>query len=169
MVLIDHRTLVQALGRRHCLSAYRHIAPQLKYANTLPCRSISSPFSFSFSLHDNHDFTMKFSTILVVAGAAVTTVVGRVVFNPPAPFNTSAFTTYNKFNAGLPSGHRILQITTDPADDQQWQAAVCKGEQLLQGIKGTDAEAGQLFNPPMSSAQSEFRQFPRKSSSHRQA
>lgn len=41
------------------------------------------------------------------------------------------------------------------ADDATWDKYKCKGSQLVQAMKGTDAEAGQLFG--RTSAESEFK------------
>ncbi|KAJ8107616.1 hypothetical protein OPT61_g8743 [Boeremia exigua] len=47
----------------------------------------------------------------------------------------------------------ILELA-DSASDAVWEKALCKGSNFLRAMHGTDAEAGQLFNPPRSSAAS---------------
>lgn len=43
-----------------------------------------------------------------------------------------------------------------PANNDQWQSAVCKGKTLIQAMRLPHDEAGQLFTPPRASAESEF-------------
>ncbi|ORY01812.1 hypothetical protein BCR34DRAFT_636686 [Clohesyomyces aquaticus] len=47
-----------------------------------------------------------------------------------------------------------------PASDDVWNKAVCKGAQLLSQLSASDHDAGQMFTPPRSSAESDFLAYP---------
>ncbi|KAF2742586.1 hypothetical protein M011DRAFT_481499 [Sporormia fimetaria CBS 119925] len=51
-----------------------------------------------------------------------------------------------------------------PANDKDWNAAVCRGRSLLAAIRGTDREAAERVEPPPKdmSVQSPFRNFPQE-------
>ncbi|KAF1994265.1 hypothetical protein P154DRAFT_581961 [Amniculicola lignicola CBS 123094] len=48
----------------------------------------------------------------------------------------------------------------DPSTDEDWNKLKCKGTTLIQMMDGDDKEAGQLFSPPIDSAESAFTDFP---------
>ncbi|KAF3053165.1 hypothetical protein E8E11_011261 [Didymella keratinophila] len=47
----------------------------------------------------------------------------------------------------------------DSADDDAWSKAKCKGGNFVRAMKGSDREAGQVFNPPRDSAASEYENY----------
>jgi hypothetical protein len=44
----------------------------------------------------------------------------------------------------------------DNANDDAWEKSKCKGANFLRAMRGSDREAGQVFNPPRDSAASEY-------------
>ena len=85
--------------------------------------------------------------------------VGRAITEGPA--DRRLYLTkpaYNLFNTSSPSLalHLIAKRWTppEPATEEQWDRAVCKGTQLLEDMLGTDQAAGQNFKPSRQSAQS---------------
>ena len=77
--------------------------------------------------------------------------------------------SFNRFDSSLDEFRfvfRRAQGTTawdppPPAANDLWNKCVCRGTKLLTGMRLSDYEAGQQYDPPQVSAQSEFRDFPR--------
>lgn len=55
--------------------------------------------------------------------------------------------------------HLTLVARADPASDESWNKALCKGGTLVKAMMSTDKEAAQLYEPVSSSAQSKFTDF----------
>ncbi|ORY17260.1 hypothetical protein BCR34DRAFT_51085 [Clohesyomyces aquaticus] len=51
---------------------------------------------------------------------------------------------------------------TDLADDATWKKAKCKGAKLLEMMRADSKAAGQMFDPPRETAESEFKDFPQE-------
>ena len=84
---------------------------------------------------------------------------GRVIPEGPADQLLGITkSTYGLLNTSFSSlvRHRAAKRWTppEPATEEQWKRAVCKGAQLLEDMLGTDQAAGQNFKPPRQSAQS---------------
>lgn len=85
--------------------------------------------------------------------------VGRAIPEGPADrLLDLTNSSYNLLNTSFPSLalQRIAKRWTppEPATEEQWDRAICKGTQLLEDMLGTDQAAGQNFNPSRQSAQS---------------
>ncbi|KAF1994511.1 hypothetical protein P154DRAFT_585619 [Amniculicola lignicola CBS 123094] len=76
-----------------------------------------------------------------------------------APFN-GIVTSLNVENVTRLLGFTFTTPATEPASDEEWDKAVCKGAVLLAQMEATDKEAGKMYNPPLESAQSKFTSFP---------
>jgi hypothetical protein len=101
---------------------------------------------------------MKLFTIaLFTALLALTT--GRVIPDSPADRHSDIPNPdHSLLNTSFSSLvlHRAAKRWTppEPATEEQWDKAVCKGAQLLEDMLGTDQAAGQNYKPPRQSAQS---------------
>ena len=58
----------------------------------------------------------------------------------------------------IPPGY-VPGNPVDPASDDLWNKALCKGNALKEAMKGTDKEAAKLYGPDVESAQSKFTKY----------
>lgn len=91
--------------------------------------------------------------------ALLTLTAGRVIpDNPDDQILDIRNLSYSLLNSSFSSLalHSAAKRWTplEPATEEQWDKAVCKGAQLLEDMLGTDQAAGQNYKPPRQSAQS---------------
>jgi hypothetical protein len=89
-------------------------------------------------------------------------VVCRVIITESAgaPFNLSYLESFT--NSSFASSNPLTATVPpyEPATNELWEEAVCRGTKLVNEMRGSDLEAAKLFNRPGNTIDSVFRDFP---------